>query len=333
MKTMKTTCNLSTSSSANTVACSNGSSHVNMRQEQQILYLRGNTSSLTISEEAEEEGMHRRNVDHWMACDSAVHQLQLKQLSPGFHIDEAREHGAVRPAFSGGPTNAQHCLGYGGKVSSQPRSLFVASAWPLPAGSLRCRKVESGKRRHCLAVALVFGQGPAVCDGHLETTRGDGDASVSWLPAAWSSTPPVNRCFFKETTPPSMIISAWNYHGVTSVPVTTLGLLNLHPLPSHDSGHGSSGQGTMLRNPFCFAIQVKTALSASWSVNVDNGSECGEYSTDHLLCPTLLLLLLLLEESMPHQRHLQGGNYDKATPILEIQSNVKQCGTSNGNVN
>ncbi|KAH6920114.1 hypothetical protein HPB50_028896 [Hyalomma asiaticum] len=39
--------------------------------------------------------------------------------------------------------------------------------------------------------------GPAVCDGHLETIRGEGAASVSWLPAAWSSTPPDNRCFFK----------------------------------------------------------------------------------------------------------------------------------------
>ncbi|KAH6921034.1 hypothetical protein HPB50_027979 [Hyalomma asiaticum] len=101
--------------------------------------------------------MRRHNVDHWMArleakksFDSAVHQLQLKHLSPGFHVNEVREYGAVRPASKGGPTNAKHTLCYRGKVSGQPRRLFVGSAWPLPTGSLRCRKGESGKQRLCL---------------------------------------------------------------------------------------------------------------------------------------------------------------------------------------
>ncbi|KAH6920169.1 hypothetical protein HPB50_028843 [Hyalomma asiaticum] len=117
--------------------------------------------------------MRRRNVDHWMArldakksCDSAVHQLQLKHLSPGFHVDEVREYGAVRPASKGGPTNAKHSLGYRGKVSGQPRRLFVGSAWPLPTGSLRCRKGESGKQRLCLAV-----KGPQNSEGNTGLWR------------------------------------------------------------------------------------------------------------------------------------------------------------------
>ncbi|KAH6920141.1 hypothetical protein HPB50_028871 [Hyalomma asiaticum] len=135
------------------------------------------------------------------------------------------------------------CVGASGRTGALFKMHFSSHISPRTYHTVsRQRAWQQRTRQHaqkpfCFAiqaVALVLGQGPAVCDGHLDATGVNSATSVSWLPAAWSSTPPANRCF-KETTRPSMIISAWNHHVVTSVPVTNLGLLDLHPFPSHDS--------------------------------------------------------------------------------------------------
>ncbi|KAH6921000.1 hypothetical protein HPB50_028009 [Hyalomma asiaticum] len=69
--------------------------------------------------------------------------------------------------------------------------------------------------------------------------------------------------------------------------------------------------------------QVRNGPCGTWSINVDKGPECGECTTGILLLSSLLLLLL--SESRPHERHAQGGKDDK--------DRMKRCGRRTGNVN
>ncbi|KAH6920889.1 hypothetical protein HPB50_028124 [Hyalomma asiaticum] len=86
---------------------------------------------------------------------------------------------------------------------------------------------------------------------------------------------------------------------------------------------GQLSQGTAVE-------KVTTALCAMWPINVDKALECRQFTTDTLLLPSLLLMLLL-EESMPLERQSQGGKDDKVD--IPMNTNIRDRGTSSGTLN
>ncbi|KAH6946584.1 hypothetical protein HPB50_014127 [Hyalomma asiaticum] len=61
--------------------------------------------------------------------------------------EQDHEHRAIAPAYESVTTNAKQSRGHHGNVLGQLKNFSGTSPWPLPVGSLRSRKMDSGKGR------------------------------------------------------------------------------------------------------------------------------------------------------------------------------------------